>query len=209
VCLAALKHPRLLPELADGGCITLAGVQVAASDSSSTFWQSAAAAWGCAKGASDGGEDGVVMLGEVLLDAVARHAQAALVNGVGKVPMRWEWLKPALLAAPRLAFTGPQRITHISLRIIIAAATRCSPKSLASDAWSECTGKKISPLFRAKLKTGAYVKGPFCGWNETLQRFAIQAATLHPEPPPDLIPALCDAGKPLNPQFQTVHNPHH
>jgi hypothetical protein len=28
VCQAALKHPKLLPELADGGCVTLAGVQV-------------------------------------------------------------------------------------------------------------------------------------------------------------------------------------
>jgi hypothetical protein len=58
VCFAAIRHPTLLPELADGGCITLAGVQVQqsafeardddsvtrnrqvpASDMSSTFWQ--------------------------------------------------------------------------------------------------------------------------------------------------------------------------
>ena len=136
------------------------------------------------------------MVGEVLLAAAARHAQAALVNGVAKVPMRWEWLKPALLAAPRLAFTGPQRITHISLRIIIAAAMQCSPNSLASSTWSETAGKKLAPVFRAKLKTGAFVKGPFGGWSEALQRLAIQAATLHPAPPPDLVPAICDAGNP-------------
>ena len=28
VCFAAIRHPRLLPELADGGCITLAGLLV-------------------------------------------------------------------------------------------------------------------------------------------------------------------------------------
>jgi hypothetical protein len=141
----------------------------------------------------------VVVLGEVLLEAVGRHALAALVNGVDRVPMRWEWLKPALLAAPRLAFTGPQRVTLISLKIAIAAALQCSPNSLASNTWSDSTGKKLSPLFRAKLKTGAYVKGPFGGWNETLQRFAIQAAALHPHPPPDLIPAVCEAGDPPPP----------
>jgi hypothetical protein len=147
----------------------------------------------------------VVLLGEVLLDAVARHAQSALVNGVGKVPMRWDWLKPALLAAPRLAFTGPQRITVVSLKIVIAAALQCSPSSLASDAWADCTGKKLAPLFRAKLKTGAYVKGPFGGWSETVQRLAIQAAALHPDPPQDLIPAICDAGVPpaFRSQFKT------
>ena len=123
-----------------------------------------------------------------------RHAQAALVHGVGRVPMRWEWLKPALLAAPRIAFTGPQRSTHISLKLIVTSATNCSPDSLASQTWADSAGKKMAPIFRAKLKTGAWVKGPFTSWSESLQRLAIQAATLHPAPPEDLLPAICDAG---------------
>jgi hypothetical protein len=142
------------------------------------------------------------MVGEALLSAVERHAQAALVNGVGKVPMRWEWLKSALLAAPRLAFTGPQRITLISLKLIITAVTHSSPNSLASETWSESAGKKLAPIFRAKLKTGEWIKGPFGGWSELLQRLAIQTATLHPRPPPDLLSAICDAGKPFFVNFK-------
>ncbi len=147
------------------------------------------------------------MVGEALLGAVERHAQAALVNGVGKVPTRWDWLKPALLAAPRLAFTGPQRITHISLRIIIAAITQCSPSSLASETWAETAGKKLAPIFRAKLKTGVFIKGPFGSWSETLQRLSIQAATLHPLPSPDLISAICDAGMSTISSFSPATHP--
>jgi hypothetical protein len=161
--------------------------------------QSAAASWG-GKLSVDGAEEGIVVLGEVLVRAVERHAQAALVHGVGRVPMRWEWLKPALLAAPRIAFTGPQRSTHISLRLIVTSATNCSPNSLASQTWADSAGKKMAPIFRAKLKTGAWVKGPFASWSESLQRLAIQAATLHPSPPDDLLPAICDAGKHLAPK---------
>jgi hypothetical protein len=58
------------------------------------------------------------------------------------VPMRWEWLKPALLAAPRIAFTGPQRSTHISLKLIVTSATNCSPNSLASQIWLEFISRK-------------------------------------------------------------------
>jgi hypothetical protein len=159
-------------------------------------FQAAAAAWGGSggyKGPVDTCDEGLVMVGEALLSAAERHANAALVNGVGKVPMRWQWLKPALLAAPRHAFTGPQSVTRVSLKIMIAAAALSSPQSIASETWADSSGKKLAPIFRAKLKTGSWVKGPFSSWSEGLQILALQAADLHPHPTPELVSAICDA----------------